>query len=83
MHTVTSLLYFSMIYTSQYKYTSVPGKITHLQAILQKRIQNSKFAITDMREKSVDFFYFMTQASILAPAMILLSLVSLQKFPFL
>ena len=62
----------------------MPGKSTHLQVIPQQNTQkHSKFAIRDMREKSVDFFLFTTQASILALAIILLTQVPLQKFPFL
>ena len=61
MHAVTSLLYFSMIYEyeSQSKYKSMTGKSTHLQAVSQQSTQEHlKFAITDMRLKPVDFFYF-------------------------
>ena len=45
--------------------------------------KHSKFAITDMREKPVKFFYCSTQASTLVSAIILQTQVLLQKFPFL
>ena len=40
-------------------------------------------AIADMREKPVDFYNVTTQASTLAPEIILPTQVILQKFPFL
>ena len=43
----------------------------------------SKFAITDMRQKTVDFFYCTARASTLVPAIILLIEAPLQKFPFI
>ena len=48
-----------------------------------KHPKHSKFAITDIREKPVNFFYCSTRASTLVSATILLTQVPLQKFPFL
>ena len=45
--------------------------------------KHSKFAITDIREKPVHFFYCSTRASTLVSAITLLTQVNLQKFPFL
>ena len=38
-HTVTSLIYFSMIYARQWKYATMPEKSTHLQVIPQQSNQ--------------------------------------------
>ena len=43
----------------------------------------SKFAITDIREKPVNFICCSTQVSTLVTAITLLTQVLLQKFPFL
>ena len=43
----------------------------------------SKFAITDIREKPVNLIYCSTRALTLVTAIILLTQVPLQKFPFL
>ena len=43
----------------------------------------SKFMVTDIREKPVEFFYDTARVSTLAPEIILLTEVSLQKFPFM
>ena len=59
------------------------GKCVHLLVILPQSIQNSKFAMTDMWQKPVDFFYCSTRASTSVYAIILLTQVSLQKFPFI
>ena len=48
-----------------------------------KHSKHSKFAITDIREKPVNFFYCSTRASTLVSAITLLTQVPLQKFPFL
>ena len=48
-----------------------------------KHPKHSKFAITDIREKPVNFFYCSAWASTLASATILLTQVPLQQFPFL
>ena len=48
-----------------------------------KHPKHSKFAITDIREKLVNFFYCLTRASTLAPAITLLTQTPLQKFPLL
>ena len=58
------------------------GNSTHLQVIPQHP-KHSKFAITDIREKAENFFYCLTRASNLVSAIILLTQVPLQKFPFL
>ena len=47
-----------------------------------KHPKHSKFAITDMREKPVNFFYCSTRASTLVSAKTLLTQVPLLKFPF-
>ena len=48
-----------------------------------KHPKRSKFAITNIREKPVNFFNCSTRAPILVSAITLLTQVSLQKFPFL
>ena len=48
-----------------------------------KHPKHSKLAITDIREKPVNFFCCLTQASTLVSAITLLTQVPLQKFPFL
>ena len=48
-----------------------------------KHPKHRKFAITDIRKKPVNCFYCSTRASTLVPAIILLTQVPLQKFPFL
>ena len=48
-----------------------------------KHPKHSKFAITDMRQKPVNFFYCTARVSTLVLAIILLTQVPLQKFPFL
>ena len=84
MHVVSSLLSILLIYASQQKHTSMLGKSTHLQVIpVAKHPKHSKFAITDIRVKPVNFFYCSTRASTLVSAIILLTQVSLQKFPLL
>ena len=45
--------------------------------------KHSKFAITNIREKPVNFFYCSTRASTLFSAITLLTQSPLQKFPFL
>ena len=49
----------------------------------EKHPKQSKFAITDIREKPVNFFYCSSRASTLVSAITLLTQVPLQKFPFL
>ena len=48
-----------------------------------KQPKRSKFVVTDIREKPVNFFYGLTPASTLVSAIILLTQVPVQKFPFL
>ena len=48
-----------------------------------KHPKHSNFAITDMREKPVNFFCCSTWVSTLVSTITLLTQVSLQKFPFL
>ena len=48
-----------------------------------KHPKHSKFAITDIREKPVDFFHCSTRASTLVFAITLLTQVPVQKFSFL
>ena len=48
-----------------------------------KHPKHRKFAVTDMREKPVNFFYCSTRASTLVSAITLQTLVPLQKFSFL
>ena len=48
-----------------------------------KHPKHSKFTITDIWEKPVNFFYCLTRASTLVSAIILLTQVLLQKFSFL
>ena len=52
MHAVTSLLYFPMIYASQYKYTSMAGKIAHIQIIPQQSAQNTANLLLQTYEKN-------------------------------
>ena len=59
------------------------GKSTHLQVFPQQAPKTNKFAITDIREKPVNFFYCSTQASTLVSAVTPLTQIPLQKFPFL
>ena len=59
------------------------GKSKHLQVIPQQSTQNSKFAITDIREKPTILFYCSTRASTSVSAITLLTQDPLQKFPFL
>ena len=59
------------------------GKSARLADIPQQSTQNSKFAITGIREKPVNFFCCLTRASTLVFAITLLTQVSVQKFPFL
>ena len=53
-------------------------KLSHIKAL-----KNNKVAITDMRQKPVDFFIDTARAPTLVPAKILRTSVPLQKFPFL
>ena len=48
-----------------------------------KAPKHSKLAVTDIRQKPVDFFNNTTRAPTLALAIIFKTQVSLQKFPFL
>ena len=48
-----------------------------------KHPKHSKFAITDIREKPVNFFCCSTRAPTLVFAITLLTQVPVQKFPFL
>ena len=48
-----------------------------------KHPKHSKFAITNIRENPVNFFYCSTRSSTLFSAKILQTQVPLQKFPFL
>ena len=48
-----------------------------------KHPKYSKFAITDIQEKPVNFFYWSTRAPTLVSAIILQTQVPSQKFPFL
>ena len=48
-----------------------------------KHLKHSKFAITNIREKPVNFFYCSTRASTLVSAIYLKTQVPLQKFSFL
>ena len=48
-----------------------------------KHPKHSRFAIIDIREKPVNFFYCSTRASTLVSAIILLTQAPLRKFPFL
>ena len=48
-----------------------------------KHPKQSKFAVTNIPEKPVNFFYCSTRALTLVSAIILLTQVPLQKFPFL
>ena len=48
-----------------------------------KHPKQSKFAITDIREKPVNFFCCSTRTSTLVSAMTLLTQVPVQKFAFL
>ena len=78
------IFYFPTIYKANRNYTSMLGKSTNLAVIpAAKHPKHSKFAITDIREKPVKFFYCPTRASTLVSAIILLTQVLLQKFPFL
>ena len=59
------------------------GKSTHLQVIPQQSTQNDQLAVTDLREKPVDFFNDTARAAALAFAISLATWVPLRKFPFL
>ena len=60
------------------------GKSTHLHVISQQSTQNiANFSITDILEKTCELFYCSTRTSTLVSAIILLTQVTLQKFPFL
>ena len=59
------------------------GKSTQLQVISQQSTQHSKLAVTDIRQKPVDFFNNTAWASPLALAIILKIQIPLQKFSFL
>ena len=48
-----------------------------------KHPKHSKFTIANIQEKPVNFFYCSTRASTFIFAIILLTQVPLQKFPFL
>ena len=49
-----------------------------------KHPKHNKLAVTDIRKKKqVDFLYYIAWVSTFAPAIILLTWVPLQKFPFL
>ena len=59
------------------------GFLLHSSLATLSRSKHSKFAITDIREKPVDFFYCSTRASALASTIILQTQVPSQKFPIL
>ena len=60
------------------------GKSTRLKGYpAAKHPKHSKFAISDIREKPVNFFYCSTRASTLVSAITFIIQVPLQKFPFL
>ena len=63
----------SMIYASQQKYTFMRGKSTHSQVIPQQSIQNAANFLSDLRQKSVDFFLFYNTGVKFSPAIILLT----------
>ena len=77
-----SIIYVPMIYASQKKNTSILAKGTHLQVIPQ---QSTKTANLRLRtyENTSGRLYRTARASTLARAIILLTQVPLQKFPFL
>ena len=83
MHAVTSLLFISPIYASQYKHTYAKKKHSFASYHAAKHPKRSIFAITNIREKPANFFYCSTPASTLVSAIILQTQVPLQKFPFL
>ena len=64
------------------KYIYVSKKTPIYMFSHSKAHKHSKFSITNIREKAVDF-YGTTRASALASEIILLTQVPLQKFPFL
>ena len=65
------------------KYIYVSKKHPFTCCLAAKHPKHNKLAVADIREKPVDFFNDTAQASALAPAIILLTWVPLQKFPFL
>ena len=83
MHAVASLFYFPAIKKPIKTYIYVRKKRSFTSYPAAKHLKYSKFAITDIREKLVNFFYCSTRASTLVSATILLTQVPLQKFPFL
>ena len=80
MHATTGLLYISMISASQWKYTSLSGKCTHLQVIPQQSTQSAANLPLQICKKNQWNFFCMTLVSTLAIAIMLPTLVSL---PFL
>ena len=58
-------------------------KSTHLHVVPQQSTKIQQISVTNIQEKPVNFPYSTTRASTLAPEIILLTQVPLQKFPFL
>ena len=52
MHAITSLLYISIIYASQYKYKSMVGESTHSQIISHQSTQNAANLLLQTYEKN-------------------------------
>ena len=66
---------------SKYIYVSEKAPIYMLPA--SKAPKCSKIKVTDIREKPVDFFHSNARKSTLAPEIILITEVPVQKFSFL
>ena len=74
-----SIIYFNDLCKTIEIYIYARKKLPFTSYLAAMHPKHRKFAITDMRERSVDYFYYTTRA----PAIILLTYVPLQKFPFL
>ena len=83
MHVITSIIYFNDLCKPIEIYVYARGKHALTSFPAAKHQKHSKFAITDMQEKAMDFIYCTTQTLTLTLAVILLTRVPLQKFQFL
>ena len=78
-----SIFHFTDLFKPIETYIYAKKKYPFASYPAAKHTKHSKFAITDIREKPVNFCYCSTRASTLVSAIILPIQVPLEKFPFL